>query len=683
MTRPADPAPAPRLPRALGAIGVACLALITLVSPSATRMFASPWTLALAAALLAPTLTLALRAFDPRRPLVLPSPAWTVTALVSALVVLASALASPHRGPSLLWSGPLLAALAFFFVACDALQSGELQPSQLARGLGWFFAATVLVSLGIWAASLPGASLAFIRSSRNPHPLGHSNYTAGLAVLALPWLALAAWRARGVARFAWAVVALLALVMLFTSGSRGGLLGLGALALAALVNAPFSLRKKFALALLAAAAGLAFALVHTRTRAMFTRADPAAEPNLSSVQRTAMATAGAHMGLDRPLLGWGSATTPLVYPRYRQWLDGGAENVLQLHSTPIQLWAELGAAGLVCAAAWLWLAVRARSRATLDPSRSAAWIALAGYACFALTDWQLDLPVFGFAVALAAALLAAPAASPPSSRLRSLVGGAVLTSLAVIVFLGHRDPTPELNLRALALAREPATADRAVALLRESLAFNPAQEIAHFNLGWLLVVSDPAAAGKHFLAAAHLVPDKGGVYFGLGLARLNQNQPAPAARAFALECLNDPAFLSSPWWREPAIAALRDLTATEFSSLVARIRPSLRLGTWSATQLDLVTALAAHLGRPATGPERTYRRERTGYPVLMRNLDLPPPTDLYDVRESLPAPTGSLSPLLPISPSSEPSISLPPKGWLRSPLLLRLLDERATAIPKS
>ena len=48
------------------------------------------------------------------------------------------------------------------------------------------------------------------------------------------------------------------------------------------------------------------------------------------------------------------------------------------------------------------------------------------------------------------------------------------------------------------------------ALLRESLALNPDQEIAHFNLGWLLVVRAPAEAERHFLAAARLVPDKGG-----------------------------------------------------------------------------------------------------------------------------------------------------------------------------
>ena len=71
--------------------------------------------------------------------------------------------------------------------------------------------------------------------------------------------------------------------------------------------------------------------------------------------------------------------------------------------------------------------------------------------------------------------------------------------------------------------------------------------------------------------------------------------------------------------------------------------------------------IAGLLGRVPAGPERVYRRERTGYPVLMRNLDLPTPLDLYDVRESA-APA-----------STDAAASLPPKGWLPSPLLLKLL----------
>jgi O-antigen ligase len=645
-------------------------------------MYAWPWSLAYAGALLAPALLLVLRAFDTQRPLALPSAGWRIMALTTALVVLASALASPHRGPSLQWSAPLLAGLAGFFVAYDALHATGTRAALLGRFIGYFFSAVTLTSLILWAADLPGRSLVAIADARNPYPLGHSNYTAGLALLALPWLATLAGRTHGPARAAWMTGAGLALATLFTSGSRGGLLGLGALALATLLLAPVAPRKKLILAVGFGIAGLGLALAHPRTRAMFARPDPAAAPNLSNVERTAWLAAGWRMGLDRPMLGWGPGTTPLAFPRYRAALDGGTENVLQLHSAPAQLWAELGLAGLVCALAFVALAVRAVCQLLIDKSSGrpeetdpamlqpidhpfvrAAAVALAGYAVFSFTDWQLDVPVFAFAVAAFGAFIAPASARPVRSLTRRAIGGTAVIALAVVALLGRPDPTPELNIRALAVARDPAQADRAIALLRESVALNPDQEIAHFNLGWLLLTRDPVDAEKHFLAAAHLVPDKGGVYFGLGLARLNQNHRDAAARAFAIECLNDPAFLTSPWWREPAIAALRDAASAQFEYVGMLIRtqsPPAFVGSRTFRDFERIDALVVRLGRPPAGSERTYRRERTGYPVLMRNLDLPPPTDLYDVREPI--------------DSESANAALPAKGWLPARLLLALLD---------
>jgi hypothetical protein len=656
-----QPAAGPRdsLVRAVGLAGLACLVVITLASPGATRMFAWPWSLGLAGAVLAPVLALLLRAFDSQRPLILPAREWCVLGLATAGVVLVSALASPHRGPSLLWAAPLLGGIALFFVIFDWLHTNPARHTSLANFAGFFFGAIALVSLGLWLADLPGRSLTEVADARNPYPLGHSNYTGALALLALPWFGLLGLRAPRPASYMWAGAIPLTLVVLATSGSRGAVIGLGALAVAALFVAPFDRRGKLSLGIGFLLIGLSLALAHPRTRAMFQPAGPAAAPNISNVQRTAMLTAGWRMGTDRPLLGWGPGTTPLVYPRYRAGLDGGTENVLQLHCTPVHLWAEFGAAGVACALAFAVLALR-------DVRRDAtAAVALAGYGVFSLTDWQLDIPVFAAALATCTALLARPA--PADCNLigykltRPLVGGAALAGLALVALLGRPDPTPELNARALVLARDPATADRAIAMLRESLAQNTQQEIAHFNLGWLLVVRDPATAEKHFLAAAHLVPDKGGVYFGLGLARLNQGRRDSAARAFALESLNDPVFLSSPWWSEPGIAALRDAARAEFAGLAARARPAVREGTWAAAQLARVAALAPTLGEVPAGPARTYRRERLGYGVLMRNLNFPPPVDLFDVREV-------------VRETAEP---LPPKGWLPTPLLLTLLDAPA------
>ena len=108
---------------------------------------------------------------------------------------------------------------------------------------------------------------------------------------------------------------------------------------------------------------------------------------------------------------------------------------------------------------------------------------------------------------------------------------------------------------------------------------------------------------------------------------------------------------------------MRNETAAEFGRLLDQVSAALPPGTWAANQVALMTELAPSPGQLPPGHERHYRRERTGYPVLMRNLDLPTPVDLYDVREWVPEP-------------AVPALAaLPPKGWLPSPLLLTLLAE--------
>ncbi len=695
MTRPADSAS--RLAPLLGLVGAAALLVITLASPGATRMHSSPWSCIYGFALLAPAAVLLLRAFDRNRPLILPARSWCWTALAGAVAILASALTSPYRGPSLLWSAPLLSGLAFFFVGFDAVHAGPMgsgaSGSSVLKRAGFFLAIIALTSLGLWLAGLPGASVREIFEARNPYPLGHSNYTAGLALLMLPCFTMLATRATGAPRLAWAGAGLLALVLLFTSGSRGGLLGLGALIAGGLLALRLGWRKTLGFAVLAVIAALALAFAHPRTRAMFHRPDPAAEPNISNVQRTAMARAGGLMGLARPLFGWGPGTTPLAYPRFRAQLDGGVENVLQLHSLPVQLWAELGAAGLAGLLVFVLLTARNATRCL------PAAVTLGGYAAFALTDYQLDVPVFAFAVAACAALLAPPAPAvchPIGDKLsRRVLGFLTVTALGVMALLGRTDPTPELNLRALSFASDPVQQETAVSLFKQSLALNPDQEIAHFNLAWLLVVRDPAAAEAHFIAAAQLVPDKGGVYFGLGLARLNQGHRAAAVRALALECLNDPVFLVSPWWHQPALQPLqpavraltlamiqdaRSLRHSEVSPFADREAGYLtELIPWLAG-----TASSGEVSARANTPERMdyfsrhpspsvfaeapvqhYRRERSGYPVLMRNLDLPAPTDLFDVQENALA-TGGLRFLF------------PHKGWLPTRVFLPLWAEQSS-----
>ena len=662
-------------------------------------MYAWPWSVAYAFTLFVPVFILQLRAFDARRPLALPPRSWCVLALGAVIVVLASALQSPYRGSSLLWAALPLSAVAVFLVVFDWLQSepdeSEARRTRLLSFTGLFFAVVALTSMGLWTLNLsPSLTASQVLAGRNPFPLGHSSYTAGLALLMLPCFGTLAWRAHGAVRAGWLGGGLLALAMLFTGGSRGGLVGLAALLIVFTPAVAHVLRIRLWLVILVGLMVLGVLLQwNPRLRAMVAREPAGAGPNLSNLQRTAMFTAGLRMGTDRPLLGWGPGATPLAYPRYRAGLDGGAENVLQLHSTPVQLWAELGAGGVTVAVALLALALHA---ARVSPRARFVFLALSGYAVFSLTDWQLDVPVYAFALAISAAWLA-PGAEQTSPALRPVLGTVMLTALALVALLGRRDPAPELILRALTLAHDPAQADRAVALLHESLTLNPDQEIAHFNLGWLQIVRDPAAAEEHFLAAARLVPDKGGVYFGLGLARLNQGQRDRAARAFALEGLNDPLFLTSPWWRVAPVSELRAATnnivmrmadavaraatsreprianeARYTTVLVAWLQGRIAPGEMLAHSLtsERVSYFARRPSLPAfeTAPIRTYRRERTGYPVLMRNLDLPIPTDLFDVQENFLA-------------AGELRFLFPPKGWLPSPLLLALLEEPVSTKP--
>lgn len=649
----------PPLVRVLWVAELAALAVITLAYPGSTRMYAWPWTLALAVAVTAPAFIVIARAFAPRRPLLLPSAAWTWMLAGTVAVILGSALLSPYRTPSLWWSTPLLGSLAFGLTVFDWLHRDPAgtpaRQQQLVTAVVVSLGLVGLVGFGYWLAHLP-PTLAAVWDTRNPYPLGHSSYTAGIALLLLPAAVAVAFRGRGIMRAAAVCGILLAVWMLFTSGSRGGIIGLGALAIAAFWQTRIPWRRKAAIAVVAAPVALLLALAHPRTRAMFLEPDDAASPNISNVQRASMLRGAWQMGLDRPVAGWGPGTTPLAYPRFRAAAGQGAENVLQLHNSVAQLWAEFGALGVLGALGALFLIARGAAR------HPVASVTLFGYAVFSLFDWQLGVPIFGFTVAALAALLASPPSPSPTARGSRIAGMSALAALALTALLGGRDPTPELNVRALAIAREAGGADRAIARLRESLDLNPDQEIAHFNLGWLLVTREPAAAARHFLAAAQLVPDKGGVYFGLGLAWLNQGSIQRAAQAFALECLNDPRFLHSPWWREPVIAAVRESSRRAFTDWLDRIGPQLTPGSWAARQEERLRELAPTLGRvPGGAGERVYRRERSGYPVLMRNLDLPPPLDLYDVRES-------------VTPEAE---LLPPKGWLPSHLVLPLLHEIA------
>jgi len=85
-------------------------------------------------------------------------------------------------------------------------------------------------------------------------------------------------------------------------------------------------------AILVAAA--AFAVANPRIRALLGPAGPECRAQSQRCATAGDADRGTPHGCRSSVLGWGLGATPLAYPRYRSGLDGGVENVLQLHCTP-------------------------------------------------------------------------------------------------------------------------------------------------------------------------------------------------------------------------------------------------------------------------------------------------------------------------------------------------------------
>ena len=532
---------------------------------------------------------------------------------------------------------------------------------RLAEFGGLFLACATAVALGgwLWFRALPalaaGGSLAAILDGRNDWLLGHTVYTAGLALLCTTWLGGLAFERAGRSRLLCALGAMLGLILLFTSGSRSGFIGLavwsGWLLWTETRRRRWSMGRTATLTLVVLAAAGAFALLHPRSRLIVREWHNSGTLNMGDRQRLAMAEFGLIALQERPLLGFGPGTTPLVYPAYRARLSGGVETALQLHSTPMQWLADSGtpallAAVLVAAALW-WR--RKHETATFSCGT------LLAYSALALTDYQLDLPLFAFAlgtllalcaqrqtapeprhaaarigasigIPLAAALVAYAATQVPPLRARasfalaieSLGQGDVAgfeTGMAEAHRLSPRN-TYYLNLHACILAAVqayptwflpvdfgPDRKDRADALLRRSLEVDPCQELPHTHLAWHLLDTAPAEAIAHFRAAAQLIPDKGSLYFGQALVQLHLGRIDQASRALALELLNDPAFVTSPEWVRLAavpglVSTARHAAADELDRLAAAVPTT----TPSAPHAEPVTPPPCYAGSTATRP---------------------------------------------------------------------------------
>ena len=535
----------------------------------------------------------------------------------------------------------------------------QVRVLKLLKAQAYLAIAFMILSLGLWAINTYLPELGRLESLqaigvnrslnlsivalRNGFPLGHQNYVAGYLVLILPLLVGLAIVDKTWQRWLWIAGTGLGLIDLYTTSSRAGVLALIAFIIPALLELLLSrhLPRRIVVLISLLGLGLLSLLVGTNPRLQMSfaslRQDSASGSQIA--YRLITHTVGWQMGLERPWAGQGLGSVPILFQRYRpSWGGREAELHFQLHSTPAQLWAEMGLWGIVLplAGALLLIYALGRHRQTaaekpLPPSLVWSLAAsLWGYSVLSLTDYQLDvIAITGLLVIYVAVILfqlrlstEIPERLGQSRRRRGLVGlglGLLLVLSLWLVpfhrawahssagfgelrkenFQGFVDQlqrsqrfTPwesyypfqlgwalgdlSLKLEDRLLANQARR--EAIAWFQQANQVSPYQEFGHSNLGWLQAPFEPEAAIASFTTSAQLVPAKMGVFLGLGYSLLLNNQIDLAAEAMALEIIRHPRiFTSSIWTVEPFVQVYpRVLSRLErlFAELLSEIPDS-------------------------------------------------------------------------------------------------------------
>lgn len=261
--------------------------------------------------------------------------------------------------------------------------------------------------------------------SRNWAPMGHQNYVAGFLMLVLPIFESLAIAQKGAWRSVWLAGIGLGLIDLYTTSSRGGFLGLGAIVLYAIIVAIFRSSISRWLVILGGTGAIAiFGLLiaaNNRLRSLVSGLITSfANPTQGAGElmfRAIAADVGWRIGLDHWLFGAGAGSAIMLYQQYRpQWAGREAEILFQLHSTPVHLWAELGIGAvitfvvLLVAIASLFIKLHRSHSWQAHPQDQALTYglfgSLLGYGMLAITDYQLDVPAISGSLVIVLASLA-------------------------------------------------------------------------------------------------------------------------------------------------------------------------------------------------------------------------------------------------------------------------------------
>lgn len=400
----------------LGLLTVAFYSVFTLLPNSNSLMVAWPWVFIWQVGLCCPVLWLLGLVWQRRLHWLGHGFDWLVGLLIVVLVLSAGFAPAPMQAHWYSW------ATFCVLAALYALHTWLAVPAQRSTVLvaqGYLSLAFIVVSLVLWSQTtlMPelarlqtwqqdGVTLPFdfsIVELRNWAPVGHQNYVAGYLVLTLPLLLGLGIMQTGWRRALWLLGFGLGLLDLYTTSSRGGWFGLLTMAIAAFGFLLWRSRlSRVWLSTIGVAGIMALgllALTNDRLRLLLANV-LSGQAGGEVAYRLITVTTGWLMGWSHLLMGVGPGGVPLLFQRYRPgWAGQQAEWAYQLHSTPAQLWAELGlwavvlgvgTIGLLGFLALTWLRGTEAPVQTPTLLIGCVLISFLGYGVVSLTDYQLD-----------------------------------------------------------------------------------------------------------------------------------------------------------------------------------------------------------------------------------------------------------------------------------------------------
>jgi uncharacterized protein involved in response to NO len=251
----------------------------------------------------------------------------------------------------------------------------------------------------------------------NNLPLGHQNFVAGFLVLTLPVAVGVAFYYKDWRRWLGISTTVIGLIVMVSTGSRGGFLGLGAALVLSIVFAliiDWSWKKvKLGIGSLLILLSLVGILINLngnfryRVGAIFTGQD------LNILSRNWAWSVGLKEWQDNPWFGVGIGANPYTFEPYQQGMKQYPWSYMvfqQLHNSWVQIGAELGTLGQIAILVTLGILIRSIWNLYKDSQLTTLSIAvfcgLIGYGAMSLTDYQLEVPAVPMTLLILGSLVA-------------------------------------------------------------------------------------------------------------------------------------------------------------------------------------------------------------------------------------------------------------------------------------